>query len=64
MSRPISLIMVPTHVVIDSRDGHVFSRDHHGRLFTGASAAEFMRVRNEALTNPTYLVMILTRKES
>lgn len=37
----------PTHVVADTRDGFVFSRDSQGRPFTEASARQFADERND-----------------
>lgn len=52
---------MPTHVVIDSRDGMVFSRKADNTPFTHVlQARSFARERNEGLREPSYVVAALT----
>lgn len=41
-----TLRVVPTHVVVDTRDGYVFSKDSYGRPFNGSLAHMFANSRN------------------
>jgi len=53
---------VPTHVVVDTRDGYTFARDHRGALFTAETAREMADLRDAELHRDfrTYKVFALT----
>lgn len=41
--------LVPTHIVVDTRDGYIFGRDSFGTPFTHEIANRFAAVRNSEL---------------
>jgi hypothetical protein len=53
---------IPTHIVIDTKDGFVFARDHGGHGFTEATATQFANLRNSELPSErrTYVVATVT----
>lgn len=53
---------IPTHIVIDTKDGFVFSRDGEGHGFTEGTATHFANLRNSELTpeRRTYVVATVT----
>lgn len=54
---------MPTHVVVDTRDGYVFSRDSYDRPFNGSLAHMFANSRNMETPN-RYKVFRLIEMDS
>lgn len=52
---------IPTHIVVDTKDGFVFSRDRYGNLFDEENATRFAEIRNHELPDEhrTYVVCIV-----
>lgn len=59
---------MPTHAVVDTRDGAIRVRGHDGKMFTGATATAYAATLNRNREHPPYIVMELikrsTRKDS
>lgn len=51
---------IPTHIVVDTRDGMCFYKDGKGRLFDESVARRFADHRNREQIAPSYVVTALT----